>query len=467
MLTGNQFTFDQPVTTTNSGPVSLTHSGLLTINGGAVMNLNGSFTENGGGNVSIGANITSTSNNISWNDPVLLTGNVTLDTSVGQGDITLSNTVNGPFCLTLNAGAGEIVISGLIGSVTPLNCLNASAAEISNNGSIQTSGAVQETGAINLGANITTNGSAITLTGDVVVTAIASILSTNSGSGDIAITGTINAGGANNSLSLLTATGNVTIGDTIGGVIPINNLTIAGNNITWNNLGFTAPGSRGAVNLNASAAINFNGTSYMGATQNYTAETNFNLEGGATTSIITNNFPVTFTNGTIQLAPATDLTINTNGANVTLTELLGINRNLTISANTLDYVQIGTPSQFLNNVTLTANAFSPIPPTLIYANNIVVNSSTTLVLTNDVIQSGTIIFNVPVQIGATTVTISNCTGGGADIIFNKTLDADNSGLPRNVIIDSCGHQVSFNVPVGSGNPLTSITVGPSSKRQRQ
>ena len=232
--------------------------------------------------------------------------------------------------------------------------------------------------------------------------------------------------------------------------------------INWNNLGSTVPGTTGSTTLNALSTINFNGTSYLGATQIYTAGSTFNIDAGSGTNINANNSSIIFNTGTIQLASGTNLSINSNGGNVTLSPLLGNNLNLTVNANAFNYTQIGTQTQPLNTVNLTANSFSPIPPTNIFAESLIVNSSNPLLITTNVIQVGAITFNLPVQIGANNVTISNCIGGGADITFNSTLDADSASNTRNLTIDPCGHQVIFNGAVGGNAPLTSITIGPAS-----
>ena len=460
-LTGTSFTFDQTVTTANSGPLTIVQSGDLTLNAGAVMSLNGTFSESGGGTVTTAADITTANNNITWADPVVLTGNVVLNSGSGTGNIIFSNTVDGPYCLTLESGAGNVELEAQVGATTALNCLTLTGTNISQN-SIQTVGAVQETGTILVGGNITTTDSDITLTGDVTLTNLTSIvISTGGGAGDISITGTVDSDSIGRSLSLSTE-GDITVGGTIGGNIALNNFSASGNNISWSDLGSTAPGTTGTVTLNATASLNFNGSSYTGATQSYTAGTGFYFIAGVLTSLTTNNFPITFNTGAIQLGTGTDVSINTNGNTATLSTLTGSNRNLTIDAGTLNYVQIGTASQPLNDVTLTATSFTPTPPTQIFADNLTVNSTGTLVVTSNISSLGAITFNAPVVIAATPITITNCSGGGADIIFNNTLDADSASNTRNLTINSCGHQVIFNAPVGSIAPLTSITIGPAS-----
>jgi hypothetical protein len=192
-LTGSQFQFDDTVITAASGPLSIVHTGLLTIPDAADMTLDGFFAESGGGAISLGGDITTTNDNISWSGPITLTHNVALNTGAGAGNITFGNTVNGPFCLNLSAGTGSVQFSSALGGTTPLNCLSATALTITQAAAITTATTVALTGSANIGANITTTNSNITITGNVTRTTTNNVtLSTGSGAGDISISGTVN-----------------------------------------------------------------------------------------------------------------------------------------------------------------------------------------------------------------------------------------------------------------------------------
>lgn len=106
-LTGTNFTFNGPVTTTNNGPVNLNHNGLVTIT--APINAGGAFNQNGSGEVSLGSNISTTNADINFNGFVRLTDNVTF--SLGNGAIAFNaglDAQNNPLTLT----ASEINFGG-------------------------------------------------------------------------------------------------------------------------------------------------------------------------------------------------------------------------------------------------------------------------------------------------------------------------------------------------------------------
>jgi hypothetical protein len=462
-LTGSQFQFDDTVTTAASGPLSIVHTGLLTIPDAADMTLDGFFAESGGGAISLGGDITTTNDNISWSGPITLTHNVALNTGAGAGNITFGNTVNGPFCLNLSAGTGSVQFSSALGGTTPLNCLSATALTITQAAAITTATTVALTGSANIGANITTTNSNITITGNVTRTTTNNVtLSTGSGAGDISISGTVNGDIVGRNLTLSAGTGNVTLSNRVGGTVPLNNLTVTGNNISISNLGSSGQGSTGTTSLNALSTINFTGTTYNNGAHSYTAGSSFNLTAGALTTFTANNLPISFTTGTIALAPSTPLTLNSNGGAITLSDVTGAGLDLTANANTgtLTYAHIGTVSDPLDTVDLTAGTFVGNPAD-ISAAFINFNSPGVITILSNVSSPGSLLtYNAPVVVAADNITFSTCDGlgGGADIIFNQTLDADDAANSRNIIFQTCGNVLTFNGPVGSIARPTSISI---------
>ena len=111
-LTGTNFTFNAPVTTTNNGNVTINNSGSLTIDAAADMNLEGAFSQTGNGTVSIAGDITTTNNNnITFSSGNLtLGGNVTLNS--GGAIAFLGGLEAGDKNLTLTAD--EIDLGGLV-----------------------------------------------------------------------------------------------------------------------------------------------------------------------------------------------------------------------------------------------------------------------------------------------------------------------------------------------------------------
>ncbi len=454
-LNGNSFISSGTITTSNGGPLTVTNSGLVTATGSSVITLNGggSFIQNGSGLVNLGGTVTTQNAVISHTSPVHVLLPTTFSSS--GGDIVFSNTVEGPACLTLNAGSGDVVLDGPVGATTPLGCLNATGLNIFQHDSVDAAGSVQETGSISLSGDITTNGSDIVLTGNVTTTATAAL---TSGGGDITITGTVNGNIAGRGLTLQAAAGDVLLSSSIGNAVPFNSLTISGNNITWSDLGSTVFGSTGVVTLSALADITFTGMIYKNGTQNYTAGGQFNFTAGVPISIISSVEPITFSTGTIQLG-TTDLTIQSFGGNVTLTSLLGAGRNLVVDADTgaMNFAQIGASGQNLNNVTLTANAFSPTPISNVnvFANSLTVSSSTPQIISsNQTIANVT--YNAPIIIDGN---IAYTCGSAGTIIFNNKVDANMAGVDTlSFDFSGCSGSILFNGPVGAVAPLASLSI---------
>ncbi len=110
------------VTTSGGGTLTITNAGALTVAVGANLNLDGSFTQNGAGVVSLGGNVTTTDDAVSFATAVTLTGNLTIATGGGAGDVTLgvtNGTAAGVQTLSIAAGTGSVTL-GTIGGTVPL-----------------------------------------------------------------------------------------------------------------------------------------------------------------------------------------------------------------------------------------------------------------------------------------------------------------------------------------------------------
>lgn len=460
-LTGNNFVSSGSINTTNGGPLTVTNSGLVTGTGASTVTLNGggALTQNGTGPVNIGGTITTQGGNISHASAA----SVLLDTTFTSngGNISFASTIDGPACLTLAAGAGNVILSGIVGGTTPLSCLTASGAQILQSQSVAATGAVAETGTtgITLGGGITTNGNDITLTGNVTTSATLS-LSTSGGAGNITITGTANGNVSGRSLTIQTGSGNISLQNTIGGGTSFQNLTFSANNISWANLGSVSSGATGTVSLNGATNLTFTGTSYSGSTQNYTAGSNFNFTALSPITVTATVAPITFTTGTINLS--NDLTLKSNGGNISMANLLGTGFNFTANADVGNYsfVQIGALGQNLNNVVLTATNFSPTPVlgSNVFAAALTVNSITPLTISTNQL-SGNITYNQPVIFQGN---ITYSCGAAGTITFNSTVDAFASGSNSLTFnFNPCTGSLVFNGPVGSTAPLDFIAIDSS------
>lgn len=448
-LTGSQFTFDGTVDTSGVGAVSMNHSGLLTMNSGSVATIGGTFTESGGGAVTTAANITSSGQNISFADPITLSGAVTLNSA--GGDIILSNTVGGGFDLLLTAGAGLIQLDG---AVSGLSSLTASGVSIFQNTSVSTSGIVAETGAITLANSITTSGSPITLTGNV--TTSASIVLT-AGVGNIHITGTLNGNTSGRNFTA-SSSGSVTFDSAVGALVPFNNFTVNGNTIAMANFGSASPAATGTAAFTAVGAMTFNGTTYRNGVQNYTAGTNFNFNAGALTTISSSNQAITFSTGTMVLSTSNDLTVNSNGGNITLTTLTagvgGQNVTVNAGAGNVTVAGMATMANPLNDVVLTGTVVTH--PDTIWANSLTINSPTITTISANLNTPGVDhTYNGPVIISGASVTLTV-----GNLTFNESLDANTAGNAL-TITTGAGDSIIFNGSVGGATPLSSIVINPT------
>ena len=119
-LTGNNFVFNDVLTTIGTAPVVIANSGLLTLASGSQMNLGGAFNQTGSGNVAMGGGIATNNADIVFSSPISLIDNAALSTGSGIGDIIFYSTINGSYDLFLDAGLGDVVFNSPVGGITPL-----------------------------------------------------------------------------------------------------------------------------------------------------------------------------------------------------------------------------------------------------------------------------------------------------------------------------------------------------------
>lgn len=112
--------FLDAVTTTGDGRVDLSVTGVLDLGAAADMNLSGSFLQDGGGSVRTAADVTTSGDNITFADEVILRGSVRFDTGPGAGNFLLASTLNGSIdCqedITLALGTGSALFQAAVGS---------------------------------------------------------------------------------------------------------------------------------------------------------------------------------------------------------------------------------------------------------------------------------------------------------------------------------------------------------------
>ncbi|MEO8494498.1 MAG: hypothetical protein ABI614_05485, partial [Planctomycetota bacterium] len=112
--------FRNAVSTSGDGRVELSVTGLLDLAAAADMNVSGSFLQDGGGTVRTAADITTSGEDITFTDAVVLRGPVRFDTGSRAGTLLFASTLDGTNdCqedITLTLGTGNAVFQDAVGS---------------------------------------------------------------------------------------------------------------------------------------------------------------------------------------------------------------------------------------------------------------------------------------------------------------------------------------------------------------
>ncbi|MBX7067542.1 MAG: filamentous hemagglutinin N-terminal domain-containing protein [Parachlamydiales bacterium] len=370
-LTGTVITINSPVVTAAGGPMTITNSGTLTIPSSAPITLDGPFNQNGLAGVFLGANITTTNDNVSVLRTTTLTAPVTINTGAGAGSITFSSNIRGGvgYDLTLTAGTGNISLFGPVGFVTRLGVLTitngatiligqttaASITQLSGSATTTFSGAIDTNtapGISVIGTNVTfsapvntTAGGPVTVTNSGTLTInLASTMTldgpfTQNGAGPVTLAGSIST--TNDAISILRAVtlsgstvlttqttpgaAGITFSNVIDGAGDLTLTTDTGMISFGGNIGGTTRIGNLVINTASTvtapqvraATITQNGTG--SATFTGTVDTNaaggVSLTGGAftfnNTVTTTSAGPVTITNsGLLSIAAAADMTLD-------------------------------------------------------------------------------------------------------------------------------------------------------------
>ncbi|MFN3238994.1 MAG: beta strand repeat-containing protein, partial [Pseudomonadales bacterium] len=325
--------FNNTVTTSSNGALTVTNTGALSI--ANALNLDGAFNQDGTGSVNLGGNITTSSDNISFDGAVLLGSDLALSTGTAGGNIDFAGTsvVNGDQLLTLSAGTGSVTFGAAVGNATALSGLainNASQIDFDNTLAVDDQGIDIDAGVVNFDSTVTTSNSGglsvtntgtlttlgglnldggltqdgngvVSLGGDITTTAdninfdgaliLSSnvALSTGGTTGNIDFDSSINGGA--NSLSLNSgAAGTI---DVAGQLTNVGSLTITNSNgatfrddVSVSSVTITDTADDATVvfqdNLTAGSLVTSAegyGVSLLGATTTITADTSFNNTG--------------------------------------------------------------------------------------------------------------------------------------------------------------------------------------------
>ncbi|MBP7340622.1 beta strand repeat-containing protein, partial [Niveispirillum sp.] len=157
---------------------SVTTSGLQDYAG--AITLSGDLVSTTGGSIRLGG-------------PVTLTGNSSIVTAgFANDDIQVAGTVNGPYALVADAGAGAVTFSGAVGSSRALTLLSAGGSSV-RLGNVTTSGLQDYAGAVTLSGDlVSTVGGSIRLGGPVTLAGNSSVVTAGFAGDNIQVAGTVN-----------------------------------------------------------------------------------------------------------------------------------------------------------------------------------------------------------------------------------------------------------------------------------
>jgi hypothetical protein len=471
-LTGVAFSFEAPVdTTSGSGALVINNSGALLMTAAVTNNIGGSFSQTGAGAASLNTIIHANGSQLLFTGPIVLAGPSSLDMDGLGGTLTLSNTVNGPYDLTLES-AGNIALSSALGQTIPLaafqvaGCVNVTSSSISAssigvssvtglatfNGALTTTGAsgVSLSGAsFTLGGNVTTtNSGPFTLANTSLATIGPSLTLSLSGAfaqtgagttdmggalttsgssisftgpitliGDLALTsnnGTITLGNSLNgaySATITAGSGNVTASTNISTTIPLQNFTIvSAHNISLNGVASSMSPMNGALSLTASNTISLANTSYAANSQVYSSTGLMTFPNPGLVTLYTSGGSVNFASATVQLDSGSDLLVETHNGAFSFHTILGTTfENLTIETGSgLSSMGSLTNAGTINTVTVTAGS-------------ILLNGPMNLVNTNFTSQTAISNAAAPVNIASTNTATLDALGGNVGSLSSPIL----------------------------------------------
>lgn len=383
------------------------------------------------GDVSLSGDLASTtSGSISVEGDTTLVGatrSVTTNGGAGTDDIRFAGTIDGASALTLNAGGGDISVTGAAGGTTALTSLNATGVTIGVAG-VRSTGAQSYTGATTLGGNLaSTSAGAITITGNTILTPATLSITTAgaAGSDDITISGTVEGAlaGTGTALTLSAGAGDISITGATGGTNALGSLNASGATIGVS--GVRTSGAQtytGATSITGDLASSVSGA--IGITGNLAVS-------GATRRITTESGAITISGTT---DGASDLTIRAQGGDATLTGAAGGTTPLTSLAVSGDHVSASA---------ITTTGAQGITGTL------------GVTLNGDLVSTGAGAIGVvgPATLGAASINVTTAGASGDDVVFDGTVNGGS-----NLSISAGAGNVAMNGVAGGTTRLQSLAV---------
>jgi hypothetical protein len=367
-----------------------------------------------------GTSVDTTTGNINFDGPLLLTTD-TVVTSSTSGDISFNSTIDGSAIgLTANAGTGSVTFVGKVGSQAPIGTLDVTgAAGITVDSSITTQGA----GAV----GSMTFHNAVDIGGDVVLDSTGN----STAGGNLVFAATIDSTvGLAQNLTIVAGTGTLNVSGAIGATRTLGSiLQLSGASSTF---GSTIQTSEpGGVNLTASA-ISFGGNVSL------TGRGSFEANGAVTLAVS----PITF-----------DTTIGGSAGSILFT-------------NTVDGASVTTLTAGSENITLQGLVGNTTPLTSLTATGSVITQQALVKTTNNVTYTGTAQVNL--SSGITTTLGGNVSVTGPTIL-TSAVTVDTSAMNGNIdfhsVVDglqtlaltSGTGNITLHEAVGSQQPLSSLS----------
>ena len=411
--------------------------------------------------VGIGSTINTTAGNISITGATTLTAATTLTTTGGA--VAITGAVNGAFGLSTVSGSGAATITGIVGGTTPVAAL-----------SINSTGLIGLTAAVNAASVTTVGTGAVTLGGTVTTTgatnfagAVTGTTSVNVVAGTTATFGsTVNTPGA----ILVTGAGDITFTSTVGnsGAASVNAKSTAGDVIFNNTVTTTQVGGFISEATSATKATKIANAVTVGAGANALVTGNLIANNSTSAAIttsgvgnitITGNVDASVANNNLTLSAATGaITIggNVGSSSTAMGDLTADGSGIFLASGTVvaNDIKIGQITRFATSVTFAKAVVTT------GANKIIVDTS----------NAGTITFSESITSTNATGVIDlqtvngNLTVIGAINTKHQVEIASAAGvvvLSGNITNDGTtitGAQAGVFIEVGSGSLTTSGTI---------
>ncbi|MBS0652598.1 MAG: hypothetical protein JSR39_03630, partial [Verrucomicrobia bacterium] len=134
VLSGYSFTFNNNVTTANTGPLTVTNTGPVTFSPTSLVTVDGPFAMNGTGLVNAGGTLTTNNQPATFSSAVLLNGNYSINTGTTGANVMFSSDLDGPFNLNIAAGLGDVLVQKAVDDGSALNNFTVAAHDVTLTG---------------------------------------------------------------------------------------------------------------------------------------------------------------------------------------------------------------------------------------------------------------------------------------------------------------------------------------------